>query len=143
MIDTSAAENRALQPDRYRFSEEPGGPVQVIGSRSADTGSLYWPPRVRCPRTGGRVEPTNLATEGEIWAWTFVHVPWPGDEMPNGIDDGYGVALVDLDDGPRIPGVIVGEGTAWECGARVRLVELPLGEVGGAQKSILGFEVLR
>lgn len=134
--------NRSYAPDRYTFGDEPGLLVTILGSRSEETGSLFWPRRLRCPETGGTVRDVELATDGVLWSWTFVSAPWPGEIAPNGLD-GYAVGLVDLDDhGPRVVGVLVGNGHAWTVGQRMRACELHFATVEGTPRSILAFEAV-
>ena len=59
--------NRSFAPDRYLFGD---GEVVILGSRSDETGSLFWPRRLRCPETGGTVSDVTLCTEGVLWSWT-------------------------------------------------------------------------
>jgi uncharacterized OB-fold protein len=129
--------NRSFAPDRYLFGD---GEVVILGSRSDETGSLFWPRRLRCPETGGTVSDVILCTEGVLWSWTFVHGPWPGETAPNG-PDGYGIGLVDLDGkGPRVLGMLPGNRREWHVGARMRARELQFVTIDGATRSILAFE---
>jgi uncharacterized OB-fold protein len=132
--------NRSFAPDRYLFGDPPDGEVVILGSRSDETGSLFWPRRLRCPQTGRTVRDVTLNTEGVLWSWTFVYVPWPGETAPNG-PNGYGVGLVDLDgNGPRVLGILLGDRLAWNVGARMRACELHFATIDGAPKSMLSFE---
>jgi uncharacterized OB-fold protein len=129
--------NRSFAPDRYLFGD---GEVVILGSRSDETGSLFWPRRLRCPETGGTVSNVILPTEGVLWSWTFVQVPWPGETAPNG-PDGYGIGLVDLDGkGPRVLGMLPGDRREWHVGGRMRARELQFVTIDGATRSILAFE---
>jgi uncharacterized OB-fold protein len=132
--------NRSFAPDRYLFGDGPDGEVVIVGSQSDETGSLFWPRRLRCPETGGSVTDVTLSTGGVLWSWTFVNVPWPGETAPNG-PDGYGVGLVDLDGkGPRVLGMLLGNRREWHVGARMRACELHFTTIDGAPRSILAFE---
>lgn len=135
--------NRSFAPDRYLFPTELGGEIDILGSRSDATGSLFWPRRLRCPQTGATVTDVRLATTGVLWSWTFVFVPWPGETPPNDGGVGYGVGLVDLDgDGPRVVGVLVGNRDAWQVGEAMRACELDFVTVDGAPRSIMAFEAV-
>ena len=136
--------NRSFAPDRYLFPAEQGGEIEVLGSQSNETGSLFWPRRRRCPQTGGTVTDVRLATEGVLWSWTFVFVPWPGETPPNDGGVGYGVGLVDLDGaGPRVVAVLVGPGDTWRVGEPMRARELHYVTIDGVARSILAFEAVR
>jgi uncharacterized OB-fold protein len=70
-------------------------------------------PRPRCPRCTGELVAREFGPFGTVWAATVVRVPIPGLEPP------YGLAYVDIDEGPRIL-VHSGEGPL-AIGSRVRL----------------------
>lgn len=55
----------------------------------------------------------RFGPEGVVWSATVVRVPLPGRAPP------YGLAYVDLDDGPRVLAHVQGE--TVPIGARVRL----------------------
>ncbi len=140
MTDAAASPNRSKLPQNYTFGDA-SEPVVIHGSKSDELGTTYWPPRMRCPRTGGTVSPTTLATTGTLWSWTFVHLPWSGEELPNGTDDGYAVCLVDLDDdGPRLGMVLLGDREDWVVGMRVEARELHFKTIDGEPQSILAFQ---
>ncbi|GAA1827541.1 hypothetical protein GCM10009836_01550 [Pseudonocardia ailaonensis] len=137
--DTAApAPFASVDPTLYTFGPE--GEVIIPGSQSDETGDRFWPPRLRCPRTGGTVTDVDLATTGTVWSWTFVHAPWPGLVSPNGTDEGYTAGLVDLADGPRVIGVLIGDREAIAVGTPVRAVPLPFRELADQQGAILAFE---
>lgn len=76
--------------------------------------------RVRCPRCGSEVTPAMFGPGGVVWASTVVRVPVPGRTPP------YGLAYVDLDDGPRVLAHVLADDdvhTPAPVGARVRLVD--------------------
>jgi uncharacterized OB-fold protein len=50
----------------------------------------------RCPVCGGATSPTSFGPGGTVFSATVLRVPVPGRTPP------YGLAYVDLDDGPRI-----------------------------------------
>src|SRR5688572_4991891 len=53
-------------------------------------------PLGRCPVCGGPTEPDAFGPGGTVFSATVLRVPVPGRTPP------YGLAYVDLDDGPRI-----------------------------------------
>lgn len=72
--------------------------------------------RPRCPACRGAVRPAEFGPEGTVWSATVVRIPVPGRTPP------YGLAYVDLDDGPRVLAHL-GTADAPDVGARVRLVD--------------------
>lgn len=76
----------------------------------------------RCPGCGGSVEADTFGPGGTVWSSTVVRVPVPGRTPP------YGMAYVDLDDGPRVLVHVAGPAERVAVGSRVRL--LPPGEQG-------------
>ena len=72
----------------------------------------------RCPLCGGRPEAATFGPAGSVWSSTVVRVAVPGRTPP------YGLAYVDLEDGPRVlahvdPGADAAE--RLTPGTRVRL----------------------
>lgn len=67
-----------------------------------------------CPRCGGETAPSAAGPGGRVWAATVVRIPVPGRTPP------YGLAYVDLDDGPRVLAHTRGE-AALPVGAVVKL----------------------
>lgn len=49
-----------------------------------------------CARCGADTAPSAAGPQGRVWASTVVRIPVPGRAPP------YGLAYVDLDDGPRV-----------------------------------------
>lgn len=130
----------SMDPTLYRFGVD--GAVTIYGSRSAATGALFWPRRIRCPITGGLVEDVDLPGTGTIWSWTYVHTPWPGVRAPNPAADGYGAGLVDLDDnGPRVVALLLGGLDTFEVGRRVHALAFPF--VDDPPRSMLAFAIAR
>lgn len=50
----------------------------------------------RCPACAGAVDPAEFGPLGTVWSATVTRVSIPGTEPP------FGLAYVDVDDGPRI-----------------------------------------
>lgn len=69
----------------------------VVGGRCKVCGYAIAPATPRCPACGGEVQAdVRFPAVGRVWSATVVHVP-VGDSVPP-----YGLAYVDLDDGPRL-----------------------------------------
>lgn len=82
------------------------------GRRCTSCGEVTAHPWPACPACGGAVEQARFGPEGTVWSATLVRIPTPGRTPP------YGLAYVDLDDGPRVLAHTAG---AMPIGARVRL----------------------
>lgn len=68
----------------------------IVGRRCASCAHpLLWAPP-RCPECGGEPQEAVFGPSGTVWSSTVVRVPVPGRTPP------YGLAYVDLDDGPRV-----------------------------------------
>lgn len=94
-----------------------GGEARVLGARCracAEPIAFRWP---RCPTCRGVVDPAEFGPGGVVWSATVVRVAVPGHVPP------YGLAYVDLDDGPRVLAHVTGLDTPVPIGARVRLVD--------------------
>ncbi|NOZ77425.1 MAG: Zn-ribbon domain-containing OB-fold protein [Euryarchaeota archaeon] len=77
----------------------------LVGTRCGTCETLYFPPRVFCPkcRRMSKLEPVKLRGEGEVVTYTVIHTG------PEGFDKQtpYIMAIVELDDGPRLTAQIV------------------------------------
>jgi hypothetical protein len=97
---------------------------QLLGTRCKNCSSVYFPPRKICPkcRRAGRIEDYRLSGGGEIITYTKVHSAPPNFErqLP------YTLAIVRLDEGPRILAQVVG--SSPEIGSRVEAVFRKIGE---------------
>ena len=105
-------------PDpRPRLGDRSGVPM-VEGSRCGVCRhpSLWSPPR--CARCGApRPERATFGPAGTVWSSTVVRVPVPGRTPP------YGLAYVDVDDGPRLLAhVLAGDGVAARLAPGTRVV---------------------
>ncbi len=91
---------------------------KIRGSKCSKCDTLHLPPRPVCPGCGGS-EMTwgDVSGDGVIRAFTVVHVPLSTmvGRSP------YAVAVVKLDDGPSVTGLLleVDEGDTLSVGARV------------------------
>lgn len=68
----------------------------VLGVRCHSCGRATAPRTPRCPACGSAVELARFAPTGTVWASSVIHIP-VGERTPP-----YGLAYVDLDDGPRV-----------------------------------------
>jgi uncharacterized OB-fold protein len=91
---------------------------KIRGSKCANCAALYLPPRPVCPECGGSgMAWEDVSGDGVIRAFTVVHVPLSSmvGRSP------YAVAVVKLDDGPSVSGLVldVDEGVKLSVGAQV------------------------
>lgn len=104
----------------FRIPDEPDASPVLLGSYSPAAKTYFWPRRKRCPITLEAVEDCELSTEGVIYSWTFVMMPWLGSmEMDSG--GGFGAVQVDLPEGVRIQAPLEGKMGDWAVGQPVRL----------------------
>jgi uncharacterized OB-fold protein len=81
--------NWRLREQRYRLE----------ASRCTGCAALHFPPRAICPSCRSReMQPHNLSGRGTVYSYTLVY------QAPEGFGDyvPYAVALVDLEEGPRL-----------------------------------------
>ncbi|RLJ07789.1 MAG: transcriptional regulator [Candidatus Aenigmatarchaeota archaeon] len=109
-----------LQKSRYN----------LIGSRCKTCGSLYFPPRQLCPRcrSKGQLEDYRFSGKGKIVSWTIIRA------APEGFEDQapYAVAIIELEEGVKVPGQLVGRPDGIEIGKPVRAVFRRITEDGPA-----------
>jgi uncharacterized OB-fold protein len=76
---------------------------------------------VRCPRCGAPGAPVELAGRGHVVASTWVTASLGLDDFGA---DGYGVAWIDLDDGPRVQALVAGAAPDPDVHGTVDIVEV-------------------
>lgn len=125
----------------FRIPDDPGGSPVLLGSYSPAANTYFWPRRKRCPITMEPVEDCELSTEGQLYSWTFVSMPWLG-SMEADAGGGFGAAQVDLPEGVRIQVLLDGEMGDWSVGQKVRLVTRTLAERDGDEVCTLAVRVI-
>jgi uncharacterized OB-fold protein len=123
------------------FRLDDGGNPVLLGSYSPATNTYFWPRRKRCPITMESVTDCELSTEGEIYSWTFVVMPWLG-SLEQDAGGGFGACQVDLPEGVRIQALLDGKMGDWRVGQRVRLVARPLAEEEGDEICTIAFQAI-
>lgn len=116
-----------VEPEYFRIPEDPEEPPVLLASYSPAADKYFWPPRKRCPITFQPVEPRELSTEGELYSWTFVQMPWLGSQQRDS-GGGFGAGQIDLPEGVRIQALLDGQQGDWEIGMPMRLTLRTLGE---------------
>jgi uncharacterized protein len=84
------------RPDPRPPVEQDGGVVTLVVSSCASCGHSAAGEVPACPVCGADVIRARRGPRGAVWASTVVRIPVPGREPP------YGLAYVDIEDGPRI-----------------------------------------
>lgn len=114
------------------------GEVRVLASYSKAADEHFWPRRRRCPLTAAPVDDVVLEARGTLWSWSYAHLPWPGLASPSGTN-GYGVGLIDLPEGPRLLGVLLGSQGDWEIGDTMVGVAFEFMERDGESVCLMAF----
>ncbi|ALK04584.1 MAG: Zn-ribbon domain-containing OB-fold protein [Methanosarcina thermophila] len=111
-----------------RFWRNLGSRYNLEGTRCSECGEYFYPPRNVCVncRRGGEIEPYTFKGTGEIVTYTFIHTAAEGFE----IQAPYTLAIIQLDEGPRLTSQVVGDPEKIHIGMRVRSVFRKLGEDG-------------
>ncbi|MEK9595832.1 MAG: Zn-ribbon domain-containing OB-fold protein [Rhodospirillaceae bacterium] len=77
------------------------GELRLQSCNSCD--KVYFPPRPFCPECGSRdVVIMKASGRGRLFSYVINHLPTPGFEPP------FAIAVVELDEGPRLMSNIVG-----------------------------------
>ena len=100
---------------------------KIRGSRCLKCGSVHLPPRPVCPECGGaEMEWADILGSGVVQSFTVVHIPLSTmvARAP------YAVAVVKLDDGPSVSGLVldVDDGEKISVGSRVEAEFVKEGE---------------
>jgi len=99
-----------LQKNRYTLT----------GTRCVTCENTYFPPKNLCPhcRRKGVMESFRFSGSGKVASFTIIRIPPEGFEKYTP----YAVAIIELDEGPRISGQIVGDPEKVAIGQNVRPV---------------------
>ncbi len=112
-----------MSPLRRGSSGSPRTPrsqPRLLGSRCPACGEVFFPRRLVCAKCLHEgTEDTELSTSGTIHTWTYCHVPLFGKKDAD--VTGYGVAQVDLPEGPRVQSILSGERDEFSIGMTVEL----------------------
>ena len=100
----------------FRIPDDPAEQPRLLGSRCPACGEAFFPRRLVCAKCLHEgTEDMELSTRGTIHTWTYCHVPMFGKKDADVA--GYGVAQVDLPEGPRSSrscrGVVTTSPSAW------------------------------
>ena len=110
----------AIEEGFFRIPDDPAEPPRLLGSRCPACGEVFFPRRLVCAKCLYEgTEDTELSTSGTIYTWTYCHVPLFGKKDAD--VTGYGVAQVDLPEGPRVQSILSGEREQFSIGMTVEL----------------------
>lgn len=100
----------------------------LIGTKCKSCSTPYFPPRKICPkcRRHGAMEEVQFAGAGQVLTWTAVHQAPAGWER----QAPYTLAIVQLDEGPKLTTQLVGLEKEPEAGMRVKAVFRKMAEEG-------------
>ena len=109
-----------IEDGYFRIPDDPGDPPRLLGSRCQSCGEVFFPRRVVCARCLHEAcDDMELSTNGRIWTWTWCHAPMFGKTDSDA--GGYGVAQVDLPEGPRVQSILAGGPDDFRIGLEVEL----------------------
>jgi uncharacterized protein len=104
----------------FRIPDDEAEQPRLLGSRCPACGETFFPRRLVCAKCLHEgTEDTELSTQGTIHTWTYCHVPLFG-KKDAGVA-GYGVAQVDLPEGPRVQSILSGAREQFAIGATVEI----------------------
>jgi len=102
----------------FRIPDDPAEPPRLLGSRCPSCGEAFFPRRLVCAACLHRgTDDIELSTHGTIYTWTYCHVPLFGKKDADVA--GYGVAQVDLPEGPRVQSILFGGPGDFSIGMEV------------------------
>jgi len=104
----------------FRIPDDPAAPPRLLGSRCPSCGEVFFPRRrvcAKCLHEG--TEDMELSTRGTIHTWTYCHVPLFA-KLDADVA-GYGVAQVDLPEGPRVQSILSGGPNDFAIGMEVEI----------------------
>lgn len=123
----------------FRIPDDPAEPPHLLGSRCPSCEEVFFPRRLVCARCLHEgTEDVELSTRGRIHTWTYCHVPLFGKTDTS--SGGYGVAQVDLPEGPRVQSILQGGPGDFAIGQEVEIdLEVLRTEANGDEVVIYRF----
>ena len=96
-----------------------GARYRLEGNYCERCDKKFFPPRSVCPFClSTDLKPYKFKEEGKVVTYTVIHVAPPGFEGRTP----YCIAIIELEDGVRVTGEVVGDISKIKIGARVRAV---------------------
>jgi uncharacterized OB-fold protein len=104
----------------FTIPDDPTEPPRLLGSRCQACGEVFYPRRHVCARCLNEgTDDLELGPRGELYTWTYVHVPLFAKR--NAKVGAYGVGQIDLPEGPRVQAILVGGPDDFEIGMELEL----------------------
>jgi uncharacterized OB-fold protein len=104
----------------FRTPDDPDELPRLLGSRCPACHEPFFPRRLVCAQCLHEgTEDIELSTRGRIHTWTYCHVPMLG--RSDADVTGYGVAQVELNDGPRVQSLLLGGPGDFAIGMEVEI----------------------
>ena len=124
-----------VHPDVFSGTDFRSTDLRLIGTRCGQCGELFFPRRFACPRCrcGKNMRDEAVPRVGEVYGLTYVARPSALYPEP------YVLALIDLDNGPRILAQVKGPPEKVRIGVKVRVVLETLFETGTTSKRVWGY----
>lgn len=121
----------SFRPGEFEVDSEGGG--HLLGSRCRACGAHFFPVRQACARClGTDLETKRLSSRGTLYTYTVIHQSTPDFEVP------YMLGYVDLPEGVRVMGQMIGHELDLPLGTPMELEVVPFGtDEGGAM--LLGY----
>jgi len=115
---TKEKKRRPIRPGRFVVPDDPKAEPHLVGSRCGNCGKYFVPPRVICLNCGkAQMEEVPIKGKGTIYSFTTVH-----QQLPHAlVKVPYAIAIVALEEGPSIHGVITEDLDAVEVGKSVEV----------------------
>ena len=109
-----------IEEGYFRVPDDPAEPPRLLGSRCPACTEVFFPRRLVCARCLHEgTEDVELSTRGRIHTWTYCHAPLFGSRDTT--VSGYGVAQVDLPEGPRVQSILFGGPDDFAIGMDVEI----------------------
>ncbi len=104
----------------FTIPDDPDESPRLLGSRCQSCGEHFFPRRRVCARCLNEgCDDVLLGPSGRLYTWTYVHVPLFAKR--DAAVSSYGVGQVDLPEGPRVQGILLGERDDFSVGMEVEL----------------------
>jgi uncharacterized OB-fold protein len=128
-----------IEAGYFTIPEDPAETPRLLGSRCPACGEHFFPRRLVCARCLAEgCEDVLLGPRGQLWTWTYVHVPLFAKKDRS--VDAYGVGQVDLPEGPRVQAILVGGPDDFRIGMELELdLEVLRTDDAGAEVVIFRF----
>lgn len=125
-----------IEDGYFTIPDDPSEAPRLLGSRCPACAEHFFPRRQVCARCLAEgCEDVLLGPRGRLWTWTYVHVPLFAKK--DGSVGSYGVGQVDLEEGPRVQSILVGDRDDFEIGMELELDLESLGVDDGGDEVVI------